>query len=159
MNIICYVSYSDLERIFFKYFYKLYLWAPLVISAVVYGGIVAKDITCDFFVLFNFILASVIFCFLIYAIHKRLAYKIILNFEEKKILFYMLMDNEIVSMNFEDIIKVEVRQYLHFYTKDRKISYNCGTNANKTKMTNSLDEIFDVKTSILGDVTRIWRGK
>lgn len=159
MDPISYVSHSDLERIFFKYFYKVYLWAPLVISALVYRGTVTKDVTDNFFILFIVIFASVVFCFFIYAIHKRLAYKIILNFEEEKILFYMLMDNEIVTINFEDIIKVEVRQYLHFYSKDNKISYNYGTQSNKVEMVNVLEEIFDVKISILGDVARILRRK
>ena len=157
MNSLSYESHNDLERKFYKIFYKIYFWAPFVITAVVFAGFVAKDITNNFFILFIFIFSSFVFCFLIYAVHKRLAYKIILNFEKKKIFFYMLMDNEIVQINFEDIIKIEVRQYLHFHTKDCKISYNYGTQSNKTNMINALEELFDVRISVLGDITRIWR--
>ena len=69
----------------------------------------------------------------------------------------MLSKNEIVMVNFDDIIKVKVAEYLHFYLNNRKIVYNCRTKINKKYVIKKLNEYFTIEISVLGDLSKVWK--
>ena len=155
-----YTAFDDFYRKFFKFFYLICLFAPFIFPLVTFFEALSMNTSRNFVVSINLTIAWLIFsifCLTLGYNLRRLSYKIVLNLKDREISFYMLTKNEIVTVNFNDIIKVKVAEYLHFYLKEKKIVFNCRTKANKKNILNGLKEYFTIEIGILGDLSKVWK--
>mgnify|MGYP006299776903 CR=1 FL=1 len=87
--------------------------------------------------LFN--LSVIMFVFII--IKKKFAYKIVINFDLKKIQFYMFRRKDIIIKDFNKIQKIRVNGYLIFVFFEEKIYYSEFNNYNLLKCIHSIKKI------------------
>lgn len=74
--------------------------------------------------LFNVFIICVILGLVFIFFLKRFAYKIVINFDEKIISFYMCRSSKEKTYNFDSIRKISIGKYVKFHFEKEKIFYN-----------------------------------
>ena len=114
---------------------KFLLVAMLILAFCVYKGGVSPKV-----LIFPSIFLSILY-YLFIKIHRKVAYKIILNFDSHEVRFHMHRSKEVIKVVFGDLESIRVNGYIIFVLKERKIFYNDPQNRKLLECLNKIIEI------------------